>query len=313
MYQQRKIRGFCHLYDGQEAITVGMEEALTWKDSVITGYRDHTIAMGRGASGYQVLAELMGKRDGSSKGKGGSMHFYSAENNFYGGNGIVGAQVPVGTGVAFAHKARGYDGVCFSLFGDGAANQGQIYEAANMAALWKLPVVFACENNYYAMGTSVERHAASRDYHTRGDYIPGIWVDGMDTLAVASAVKFAKDYTTAGKGPLYMELNTYRYRGHSMSDPGVSYRAREEVDETRRERDCIELVKKRLIEQEWATVPELKAVQKRIEKEIAADLKRATAAAEPPLEDVYADVYAGEQPEFQRLVEYEQSVRAARQ
>lgn len=315
LYQNRKIRGFCHLYDGQEAITVGMAAGLgkdkdgKFTDSVISGYRVHTLAVERGASARQVLAELMGRATGTSKGKGGSMHFYNSKNNFYGGNGIVGAQVPVGAGVGYAHAARGYDGVCFAMYGDGAANQGQIYEAANMAALWKLPVIFACENNQYGMGTSTERSAAWREYYKRGDHTPGVWVDGMDVVAVQSAVKWAKEFCTTQKSPLFMEFNTYRYRGHSMSDPGVSYRARDEIDSVKRERDCIEAVKNRLIELEWATAAELKATQKRIEKDIAAELKQAEADPEPEVGEVYTDVYVEGMPEFTRAVEYEDSIR----
>ncbi|KAK9243047.1 dehydrogenase E1 component-domain-containing protein [Lipomyces tetrasporus] len=222
LYKAKKIRGFCHLSIGEEAIAVGIEHAITRDDQVITAYRCHGFAYMRGASVKAILAELMGRRDGVSFGKGGSMHMFAP--NFFGGNGIVGAQVPVGAGLAFAKHYQGLPHTTFALYGDGAANQGQVFEAYNMAKLWKLPCVFACENNKYGMGTSAARSSALTEYHERGQYIPGIKIDGMDVLAVKQASAFAKKFTTEGNGPLVLEYSTYRYGGHSMSDPGTTYR-----------------------------------------------------------------------------------------
>merc|ERR1712159_381652 len=230
LYKQKIIRGFCHLYDGQEAIAVGMEAALKQGDSVITSYRAHGWTYTRGAKPRAILAELFGREMGCAQGKGGSMHMFARD--FYGGNGIVGAQVPLGAGVAFAHKYKKQGNVCVSLFGDGAANQGQNFEAYNIAKLWKLPVIFVCENNQYGMGTSNDRSSASTEYFSRGDYIPGIRVDGMDVLAVKEATAFAREYALE-HGPVMMEMKTYRYHGHSMSDPGTSYRTRDEIKAVR--------------------------------------------------------------------------------
>merc|ERR1719420_1105739 len=236
LYKEKAIRGFCHLCSGQEAIYSGMKAAMREQDSVITSYRAHGFTYVMGVPVLGVLGELAGKKSGCVRGKGGSMHMYA--KNFYGGNGIVGAQVPLGAGIGFAHKYTGDGGVNFSLYGDGAANQGQVAEAFNMARLWNLPAVFICENNHYGMGTSQDRHAASTDFYKRGDYIPGIHVDGMDILAVREATRFATEYCQEN-GPLVYEISTYRYHGHSMSDPGTSYRTRDEVQEVRQTRDPI--------------------------------------------------------------------------
>jgi pyruvate dehydrogenase E1 component alpha subunit len=234
LYGMGAIGGFCHLYIGQEAVVVGMQMALKDGDQVITGYRDHGHMLACGMDAKGVMAELTGRRGGYSKGKGGSMHMFSTEKHFYGGHGIVGAQVSLGTGLAFANRYRGNDSVCLTYFGDGAANQGQVYESFNMAALWKLPVVYVIENNRYAMGTSVSRSSAQTDFSKRGDSfnIPGRQVDGMDVRAVKAAGDETITWCREGNGPYILEMQTYRYRGHSMSDP-AKYRTREEVDKIR--------------------------------------------------------------------------------
>lgn len=289
LYKEKFIRGFCHLYSGQEAVAVGMHAAMRDVDSAITAYRCHGWTYLMGVSVLGVLAELTGRVSGCSKGKGGSMHMYA--RNFYGGNGIVGAQVPLGAGMGFAHKYKGDGGVAFAMYGDGASNQGQLFEAYNMAKLWSLPCVFVCENNGYGMGTSVDRSSASTDYYTRGDYIPGIWVDGMDVLATREATKFAIQHCTSGKGPLLMEMETYRYHGHSMSDPGTSYRSRDEVQEVRQTRDPITSFKDRIISKELVTPDQLKEIDVKVRKEVDDAVKSAKADPELPLEELAADVY----------------------
>jgi len=289
LYKQKLIRGFLHLYTGQEAVCVGIEHAITRDDAIITAYRDHGFMYSRGGSAEGIIAELLGKKTGSSKGKGGSMHIFHCKNNFFGGNGIVGAQVPVGAGIAFALKYHEKPNICIAAYGDGAANQGQVYEAFNMAALWKLPVVFVCENNKYGMGTSAQRAAAVQEFFTRGDYIPGLKVDGMDVLAVREAMKFAKDFSLKN-GPILLEMNTYRYVGHSMSDPGTSYRTRNEVSKVRETRDPINAVKTRLINNEIATEEEVKAIEKEAKAEIDAAVNAAKEAPEPELEESYTEV-----------------------
>src|SRR3989441_7571165 len=254
LYGMGAIGGFCHLYIGQEEIVVGMQMALKPGDQVITGYRDHGHMLATGMSANGVMAELTGRRGGYSKGKGGSMHMFSKEKNFFGGHGIVGAQVSLGTGLAFANRYRGNDSVSLAYFGDGAANQGQVYESFNMAELWKLPVVYIIENNRYAMGTSVARSSAQTDFSKRGTSfnIPGEQVDGMDVRAVNAAGDKAVRWCREGNGPFILEMMTYRYRGHSMSDP-AKYRPKAEVDKVRTEHDPIEQVHARLIAQKWAT------------------------------------------------------------
>jgi pyruvate dehydrogenase E1 component alpha subunit len=232
--------GFCHLYIGQEAVVVGLQDAITPADSVVTSYRDHGHMLACGMDARGVMAELTGRASGYSRGKGGSMHMFSREKNFYGGHGIVGAQVPIGTGIGFAYKYRGENNLCLTYLGDGAVNQGQVYEAFNMASLWKLPVIYVIENNQYGMGTSVARASATVDLYKRGEGfgIPGVAVDGMDVLAVNAAAKDAVAYVKTGNGPFIMEMKTYRYRGHSMSDP-AKYRSKEELEKMRTERDPI--------------------------------------------------------------------------
>ncbi|XP_070568926.1 pyruvate dehydrogenase E1 component subunit alpha, mitochondrial-like [Ptychodera flava] len=289
LYKAKVIRGFCHLYSGQEACAVGMEAAIRRDDAVITAYRAHGWAYTRGISVHGVLAELTGRRTGNAKGKGGSMHMYAP--NFYGGNGIVGAQVPLGAGIALALKYMDTDRVCVALYGDGAANQGQLFEAFNMAKLWDLPVIFVCENNGFGMGTSVERASANIDYYTRGDFVPGIWADGMDVLAVREATKFCREYASSGKGPILLEVATYRYSGHSMSDPGTSYRTREEIQEVRQSRDPITGFKERLTSSGLATAEELKKIDQNVRKEVEDAVQKAKTDPEPALGELYNDVY----------------------
>jgi len=304
--QARNIRGFCHLYDGQEAVAVGMQAGLSERDNLISTYRCHALQLVRGDTVDRILAELFGFQQGSSGGKGGSMHFYSKKNRFWGGAGIVGAQVPVGAGLAFADKylSKGAESMPISvaMYGDGAANQGQIWEAANMSKLWNLPVVFLCENNQYGMGTSSERSSANTEYFKQGGVIiPGLKVDGMDALAVKKAMQFAKEYCGGGNGPMYMEMKTYRYHGHSMSDPGITYRNREEVSEMRKTKDCIELVKQRLISAEWASEAELKDTEKTIKAEVDELVAKAKSGTQPDVDQLDKDIFLNEMPSIVRM------------
>ena len=292
MYGMGLIGGFCHLYIGQEAVVVGMKLAMRDGDQMITGYRDHGHMLACGMDPKGVMAELTGRRGGYSKGKGGSMHMFSLEKKFYGGHGIVGAQVPLGTGLAFANKYRGTNDVCLTYFGDGAANQGQVYESFNMAELWKLPIVYVIENNRYAMGTSVERSSAQPDFSKRGSSfnIPGSQVDGMDVRAVKAAADQAVAWCRAGKGPIILEMMTYRYRGHSMSDP-AKYRTKEEVDKVRTEHDSIEQVRKRLLDKKWASEDDLKKIDAAVRALVNDAAEFATHDAEPDPAELYTDVY----------------------
>jgi pyruvate dehydrogenase E1 component alpha subunit len=292
MYGMGLIGGFCHLYIGQEAVVVGMKLAMRDGDQMITGYRDHGHMLACGMDPKGVMAELTGRRGGYSKGKGGSMHMFSLEKEFYGGHGIVAAQVPLGTGLAFANKYRGNDTVAVTYFGDGAANQGQVYESFNMAELWKLPVVYVIENNRYAMGTSVTRSSAQTDFSKRGASfnIPGTQVDGMDVRAVKAAAEEALAWCRDGKGPTIVEMMTYRYRGHSMSDP-AKYRTKEEVDKVRTEHDPIEQVRKRLLDRKWSSEEELKKIDASVRAMINEAAEFATHDAEPDPAELYTDVY----------------------
>src|SRR6202034_1258532 len=269
MYGMGLIGGFCHLYIGQEAVVIGMQMAKRDGDQMITGYRDHGHMLACGMDTKGVMAELTGRRGGYSKGKGGSMHMFSREKNFFGGHGIVGAPVPIGTGLAFANKYRDNDAVCLTYFGDGAANQGQVYEAFNMAELWKLPVIYVIENNQYAMGTSVERSSAQVEFFKRGSSfnIPGEQVDGMDVEAVYAAAAKAVQWCRNGKGPIILEMKTYRYRGHSMSDP-AKYRTREEVTEVREKRDPIDHFGNKLVQRGVATENDLKMIDTEIKQTV---------------------------------------------
>jgi pyruvate dehydrogenase E1 component alpha subunit len=290
LYKTKLARGFLHLADGQEAIPAGMEAGATFKDSMIQSYRDHLTYLGRGGTVKQVAAELMGRYSGASKGIGGSMHLYFREHNFFGGSGIVGEQVPIGAGLAFAHKYRKDGSVSFTIYGDGAANQGQIFEAFNIASLWDLPCVFVVENNHYGMGTAEARAAKSPKYFTRGDYMPGMWVDGMDVLAVKNAVQFAKQYAL-DKGPLILEMDTYRYHGHSISDPGSTYRTRDEIQGIRKSRDPIEHVKTLLQEHGWAEATELKKHDKEVRAQVNAEIEEAKKGEFPPTEFLWKNTY----------------------
>ncbi|WP_051531822.1 pyruvate dehydrogenase (acetyl-transferring) E1 component subunit alpha [Sphingomonas sp. URHD0057] len=294
LYGLGLIGGFCHLYIGQEAVGVGLQSAMTvGKDSVITGYRDHGHMLAYGIDPKLIMAELTGRYAGISHGKGGSMHMFSVDHGFYGGHGIVGAQVPLGTGLAFKHKYAEDGGVCLTYMGDGAVNQGQVYEAFNMAKLWDLPVVYAIENNQYAMGTSIKRSSAEPLLYRRGEAhrIPGLQVDGMDVLAVRGAAEVALDWTRSGKGPIIIEFLTYRYRGHSMSDP-AKYRTREEVQDVREHRDPIDHAAKEL-EKLGVKEDELKAIDNEIKAIVIAAAKFAEDAPEPEPAELYTDVLVG--------------------
>ncbi len=291
LYGMGLIGGFCHLYIGQEAVVVGMQAAIEEGDQVITAYRDHGHMLACGMDPKGVMAELTGRATGYSKGKGGSMHMFSREKNFFGGHGIVGAPAPIGTGLAFADKYKNNGRVCLTYFGDGAANQGQVQESFNMASLWKLPVVYIIENNQYAMGTSVERSTAETHLYKRGTAfdIPGDQVDGMDVVAVHEAGKKAVAHVRAGNGPHLLEMKTYRYRGHSMSDP-AKYRTREEVQEVREKRDPIDHFGQRLVQMGVATEDDLKAVDKDVRAQINRAVEFATESPEPALDELYTDI-----------------------
>ena len=293
LYGMGLIGGFCHLYIGQEAVVVGMQANVRPSDQLITAYRDHGHMLAAGMDPKGVMAELTGRSTGYSKGKGGSMHMFSRDKKSYGGHGIVGAQVPLGTGLAFANKYRGNDGVCLTYFGDGAANQGQVYESFNMAELWKLPVVYVIENNQYAMGTSVARSSAVTDFSRRGISfnIPGIQVDGMDVEKVQEAGAEAMAHCRSGKGPIILEMKTYRYRGHSMSDP-AKYRPREEVTEVREKRDPIDHFGKKLIERGVLNEDDMKKMDAAVKKVVVEAAEFATESPEPGIAELYTDIYA---------------------
>ena len=290
LYGMGHIGGFCHLYIGQEAVVVGMQSMAEEGDSVVTSYRDHGHMLACGMESRGVMAELTGRKNGYSRGKGGSMHMFSREKNFYGGHGIVAAQVPIGAGLAFAHKYKGDGGVNMAYLGDGAANQGQVYETFNMSALWKLPVIFVIENNQYGMGTSVSRAAAGLDLADRGKAygIPGLQVDGMDVLAVRAAAREALDYCRSGKGPYILEMKTYRYRGHSMSDP-AKYRTRDEVDAMRKQHDSIEQLRDLLL-REGVDEAGLKQIDQKVKAVVADAADFALASPEPELDELFTDI-----------------------
>ena len=298
LYGMGLIGGFCHLYIGQEAVVVGLEAAAEEGDKRITSYRDHGHMLAAGMDPKGVMAELTGREGGYSKGKGGSMHMFSREKHFYGGHGIVGAQVPLGAGLAFADKYKENGRVTFTYFGDGAANQGQVYETFNMAALWQLPVVFVIENNQYAMGTAQKRSTSTPELHTRGKAfgIPGETVDGMDVLAVKAAGEKAVAHCRSGKGAYILEVMTYRYRGHSMSDP-AKYRTREEVQKMREERDPIEHVRELLVQGKHASDDDLKAIDKEIKAIVNEAAEFSKESPEPALDELWTDIYAEAVPQ----------------
>src|SRR5512143_3271906 len=292
LYGMGLIGGFCHLYIGQEAVVIGMQAALRPKDSVITAYREHGHMLACGMDPGGVMAELTGRKGGYSHGKGGSMHMFSVEKGFYGGHGIVGAQVPLGTGLAFANHYRGNDNLSVIYFGDGAANQGQVYESFNMASLWKLPAIYVIENKRYAMGTSITRASAEVNLSRRGlsFNIPGDQVDGMDVRAVKAAGEKAAEWCRSGRGPYILEMLTYRYRGHSMSDP-AKYRTREEVDEVRTRHDPIDMARDRIIEKKFASEDALKKIDGEVRVLINQAAEFATHDPEPDISELYTDVY----------------------
>ncbi len=292
MYGMGLIGGFCHLYIGQEAVVVGMQMAMKQGDQVITGYRDHGHMLACGMDAKGVMAELTGRAHGYSKGKGGSMHMFSVEKGFFGGHGIVGAQVPLGTGLAFANAYRGNDNLSVAYYGDGAANQGQVYESFNMAELWKLPAIYVIENNRYAMGTSIARASAQVDLSKRGlsFNIPGEQVDGMDVRAVKAAGERAAAWCRAGKGPFILEMLTYRYRGHSMSDP-AKYRTREEVEKVRTTHDPIDMARQRILDRKFANEEALKKIDAAVRDLINEAAEFATHDPEPDVSELYTDIY----------------------
>ena len=291
LYGMGLIGGFCHLYIGQEAVVVGMQAAANPVDTVVTSYRDHGHMLACGMDPKGVMAELTGRRGGYSKGKGGSMHMFSREKNFYGGHGIVGAQMPIGTGLAFAHKFKEDGGVCHAYCGDGAINQGQVYEAFNMASLWKLPVIYVIENNKYGMGTSIERASAVVDLADRGKSfaIPGKQVNGMDVTEVRAAAEEASEWCRSGKGPFILEMKTYRYRGHSMSDP-AKYRSKEEVSKVRQETDPIDTLRERILGSSIADEARLKEIDREVKVLVTAAAEYAQQSPEPDVSELFTDI-----------------------
>ncbi len=292
LYGMGLIAGFCHLYIGQEAIAVGMKANMVEGDKVITTYRDHGHMIAIGSDPKAIMAELLGRRDGSSKGKGGSMHLFDLEKHFYGGHGIVGASVPIGAGLAFADKYNENNNVTFCYFGDGAAHQGQVYESFNMAKLWNLPILFIIENNHYAMGTSVSRASSVNDLHKRGIgfNIPGVKINGMDIFAVIEEGKKAVDYVRAGNGPMIIEMDTYRYRGHSMSDP-ATYRTKEEVNCKKDNEDSIDNLRKFILNNKLAQEEEINQIDKKVKIQVNEIAEFAKNSPEPDESELLTDIY----------------------
>ncbi|XP_029924772.1 pyruvate dehydrogenase E1 component subunit alpha, mitochondrial-like isoform X1 [Myripristis murdjan] len=294
LYDQKLVRGGCHLCSGQEACVVGTEAAVNLTDHLITAYRAHGFTYTRGGTVKEIMAELTGRRGGIAKGKGGSMHMYT--KHFYGGNGIVGAQVPLGAGVALACKYQDKNELCVCLYGDGAANQGQVFETFNMAALWKLPVIFICENNKYGKGTEAKRAAASTDFYKRGDFIPGLRVDGMDVLCVREATRFAADYCRSGKGPIILELLTCLYQGHFMGAPAMSSSRREEIERIQRNSDPVATLKDRMLSNNLANLEEFKHIDAELRKEVEDAAQFAVTDAEAPLDDLCNHIFCNDPP-----------------
>ncbi|MFO1243327.1 MAG: pyruvate dehydrogenase (acetyl-transferring) E1 component subunit alpha [Rickettsiales bacterium] len=296
LYGMGLIGGFCHLYIGQEAVVIGMQHCITPEDAVLTSYRDHAHMIACGMDPNGIMAELTGRIDGYSRGKGGSMHMFSTEKNFYGGHGIVGAQVPIGTGIAFAFKYRNQNNVCLTYFGDGSANQGQVYESFNMASLWKLPVIYIVENNEYAMGTSVKRSSSTTELYRRGEAfgIPGKQVNGMDVLEVYRAGQEAVEYVKSGKGPFLLEMKTYRYRGHSMSDP-AKYRSKEEVEDYKEHHDPITNMKNWMISEKIANEELFAKIEKEVKEIANASAEFAKNSPEPDEGELWTNVTQDEQ------------------
>lgn len=298
LYGQRKIRGFCHVYIGQEAVAAGIESAITKDDAIVTAYRQHGIALGRGVSPKAAMAELFGKETGIVKGKGGSMHFFDVSNRYFGGNGIVGAQIPIGTGIAFAEKYRQTDRLCVTMFGDGASRQGSLHESFNMAMAWQLPVLYIVENNHYAMGTSVARTSNVQELYKLGSSyeMPSEAVDGMDPAAVHEAVSRAAEHIRSGKGPYFLEMNTYRYKGHSVSDP-AKYRTKEEV-KSYKDRDPVKVLELKLIKENIVTEEELGTIQSRVKKQVDEAVKFAEDSDYPDPSELFTDNYLQEDYPF---------------
>jgi pyruvate dehydrogenase E1 component alpha subunit len=301
LYGMQKIKGFCHLYNGQEAVVAGAISVMTKEDAMITAYRDHAHALGKGVSAREVMAELYGKITGCSKGKGGSMHMFSKEHRFFGGHGIVGGQIPLGAGIAFAEQYNGTKNICVCYMGDGAVRQGALHEAYNMAMLWKLPVVFVVENNSYAMGTSVERTSNVTELYKLGSAydMPSYQVDGMSVEAVHESMEMACEHARSGKGPVFLEMKTYRYKGHSMSDP-AKYRSKDEVEEFK-SKDPIEVTKQVLLYNKFATEADIEAIDNRIAEIVEDSVKFAEESPYPDASELYKDVY--DQADYPYIIE----------
>jgi pyruvate dehydrogenase E1 component alpha subunit len=284
-----------------------MEAAITKEDAIITAYREHCQQYARGDTTYRIIAEMMSKSTGSTKGKGGSMHYYLAKNNFYGGNGIVGAQIPLGTGIAFGMKYQNKKNVCITMYGDGSANQGQLFEASNMAGLWKLPVIYCVENNYYGMGTSLVRASFYTSLMSKFRGFPGLKLDGSNVFAVREGVKFCKEWSIKN-GPMFLEIDTYRYQGHSMSDPGISYRTKDEITDYRTKKDCVAFVRNMIINNKFASEEEVKKIDKEIKERIEGEVEKIKNDPYPNPEELYSDIYSNDKPNFIRGAEYQDSI-----